>query len=91
MPTRATYVDAKHDALVRQYDYENSVSVFRAKQAVLTAVLSYYETHTARETCELFDIPFKPDYIKILHRLAPKNMGLGGSRKGSGQKKQSNV
>lgn len=70
------------------FDFDDSVVLDRLKQAVLKSVLIYYANHTARETCELFGIPFTPEYVKILHKLAPKGMGLGGARKGAGQKKR---
>lgn len=65
----------------------DSVDFDRFCTAILTAVEIYYQTHTARETCEKFGIPFEQKYVKILHQLFPKDMGLGGARKGSGNKK----
>lgn len=85
---KVSYTGQIHDQLIRSIDFEDSVTIDRLKSAVLKSVLIYYEHHTARETCEAFGIPFTAEYIKILHRLCPKGMGLGGARKGSGQKKQ---
>lgn len=76
-----------HDRLLRSIDFEDSVAIDRLKQAVLKAVLVYYATHTAKETCELFGIPFTREYVKILHHLHPKGLGLGGARKGAGRNK----
>lgn len=81
------YVDRKHDRLL-DFDYTNSVVVDRLKLAVLKSVEIYYATHTARETCDMFGIPFTPEHVKALHQLWPKNMGLGGARQGAGQKKK---
>lgn len=88
MKNAVTYTSQLHDRIVKSIDYDDSVALDRLKSAVLKSVLIYYEHHTARETCEAFGIPFKPEYVKILHRLAPKDMGLGGARKGAGKKKQ---
>lgn len=88
MKKEVPYIGQLHDRITSDVDFEDSVSIDRLKAAVLKSVLIYYEQHTARETCEAFGIPFKQEYVKILHRLAPKQMGLGGARKGSGQKKQ---
>lgn len=88
MKNAVTYTSQLHDRIVKSIDYDDSVSLDKVKSAVLKSVLIYYERHTARETCEEFGIPFCQEYVKILHHLAPKDMGLGGARKGSGQKKQ---
>lgn len=88
MKNAVTYTSQLHDRIVKSIDYDDSVSIDRLKSAVLKSVLIYYEHHTARETCEAFGIPFTPEFIKILHRLSPKGMGLGGARQGAGQKKQ---
>jgi len=74
--------------MLAAFDFDDSVTVDRLKQAVLKSVLIFYKSHTARETCETFGIPFTAEYVKILHRLSPKGLGLGGARKGSGQKKR---
>lgn len=82
------YQSEIHDRILKDFDFSDSVVIDRLKQAVLKSVLVYYQTHTARETCALFGIPFTPEYVKILHRLCNKGMGLGGARQGAGQKKQ---
>jgi hypothetical protein len=82
------YNEALGHKIIDPLDLEDSVVIDRLKQAILTSVLVYYSTHTARETCNLFGIPFRPEFVKILHRLHNKNMGLGGAREGSGQKKK---
>jgi len=83
-----TYTSQLHDRIVKSIDYDDSVALHRLKSAVLKSVLIYYEHHTARETCDAFGIPFTPEFVKILHRLSPKGMGLGGARPGAGQKRQ---
>lgn len=88
MKNEVSYIAQCHDRIIKSIDYDDSVAIYRLKSAVLKSVLIYYEHHTARETCEAFGIPFTPEFVKILHRLSPKGMGLGGARKGSGQKKQ---
>lgn len=83
-----SYNEQLHRNLIKALDLGDSVVLDRLKDAILKSVLVYYETHTARETCQLFGIPFTREYIKILNHLHPKGMGLGGARKGSGQKKK---
>lgn len=88
MKNAVTYTSQLHDRILKSIDYDDSVALDRLKAAVLKSVLIYYAHHTARETCEAFGIPFTPEFIKILHRLSPKGMGLGGARRGAGKKKQ---
>jgi hypothetical protein len=90
MKNDVRYNSQLHDKMLKAFDFDDSVCIDRIKSAVLKSVLIYYEYHTARETCETFGIPFTPEYVKILHRLAPKGLGLGGARKGAGKKKISN-
>ena len=85
---KVTYMSNLHDRIIKSIDFDDSVAIDRIKSAVLKSVLIYYAGHTARETCQAFGIPFTQEFVKILHRLAPKDMGLGGARKGSGQKKR---
>ena len=82
------YTESVHYALIKDLDFEDSVVLDKLKNAVLKSVLIYYQTHTARETCQMFGIPYNNEMQKILHRLAPKGLGLGGARKGCGQKKK---
>ncbi|HMN89096.1 MAG TPA: hypothetical protein PKE68_03685 [Saprospiraceae bacterium] len=87
MKNENRYNDQLHRQLVKDLNFEDSVVIDRLKAAVLKSVLIFYSSHTARETCEEFGIPFTPEYVKILHKLQPKGMGLGGARKGSGKRK----
>ena len=48
-------------------------------------ILKFYRTHTARETCYKFNIPFTGRNVKILHRAMPKGLGLGGKRANAGR------
>lgn len=43
---------------------------------------------TAREVAQYFNVKFNNRFAKLLHFSFPKNMGLGGCRKGSGAKKK---
>jgi len=90
MKKELSYIAQCHDRIILQIDTNDSVCIDRIKSAVIKSVLIFYEHHTARETCEAFGIPFNNEFVKILHTLSPKGLGLGGKRKGSGQKKQNN-
>ena len=61
-----------------------AVSIIKEKDnnsEFLEDFLSYYETHTARETCEHFGIEFTPKIQKLLHRCFHKHTGWGGNRR----------
>lgn len=88
MKKTVTYTPQLHDRITNSICYDDSVAIDRLKAAVLKSILIFYQYHTARETCEAFGIPFTPEFVKILHRLSPKGMGMGGARQGAGQKKQ---
>jgi hypothetical protein len=90
MKNDVRYMPQAHDKFLKSFDFDDSVCVDSLRMSVLNAVIAFYKCHTARETCETFGIPFTQEYVKILHRLAPKGMGLGGARKGAGRKKASN-
>lgn len=57
-------------------------------QNKLKDILDYYENHTARETCDFFGIEYTQNLNKLLNLCAPKNLGHGGKRKGSGRKRK---
>ena len=42
---------------------------------------------TAREIAQIYNVNYNNYFQKLLHKLFPKNMGLGGKRKGAGRKK----
>jgi len=60
-----------------------------SKEAIFISdeVLQFYKNHTAKETLQRFNMPTDGRHIKALFRHYPKNLGWGGSRKGSGNKK----
>jgi len=91
MRNSVSYTAQCHDRIIRHIDTTDSVAIDRLKTAVLKSILIFYEHHTARETCEAFGIPFTGEFVKILHRLSPKGLGMGGARKGSGQKKNNQL
>lgn len=53
----------------------------------LKAIRDFYKSHTCKETCEHFGLPFDNYTQKEFVKLWPKKLGLGGKRKGSGRKK----
>lgn len=89
MHNEVKYTESVHHKLIKELDLEDSVVLDKLKEAILKSVLIFYSQHTAKETCEMFGIPFKPEYVKILHRLNPKGLGLGGARQGAGIRKNS--
>jgi len=67
--------------------HQKEVDFYEPDTSLAREILEYYETHTAKETAEQFGFEPEPKVVKRLHRLLPKNMGLGGKRKGAGNKK----
>jgi transposase len=76
----------KHDSQIAK-----SVSSLNDEdEKIVSSVLDYYQSHTARETCEKFGIKYSQKIAKILNSCHQKGMGKGGARKGAGRKIKNN-
>lgn len=46
---------------------------------------TYFKTHTARETADMFGLEYDNNLQKALTRAFPKGLGVGGARKNAGR------
>ena len=70
--------------------YEEKLSLTTEEYDIIDHVEKLYlvENLTAREIALIYNVEFNNKFAKILCKLFPKNMGLGGKRKNSGRKKK---
>jgi len=69
----------------------DSIYFDRMKTRTFNAIKNLYSLHdfTAREICDLYDVPFQSQYNKLFYTIfGQKGKAHGGKRKGSGQKKK---